>query len=310
MIAVAPAAPLLASTVVLVRQGKQVIELLMIRRHAHSGFMPNATVFPGGKVDEVDGDVPIVGKIPHLPGRDKETARAFAVAALRELHEEAHVLLAVDVRGEPLQPEELAEFDREIESLRQGRHLAASAWHAALRARSWRLDVRSLCVFAHWLTPVNEPKRFDTYFFAAPLPIGQEPALDHHETTALFFVEAQHALHEHQQGGETRLPPPTIHTLERFDMLAQRCDHALPAVLDQLRSEGVGPRLMPVHFAVGTPQWTVALPWDPLVENAQEFIDQHGDQLQAMTAVAHVRDGRPTCDRFVLANERLVRLRD
>jgi len=302
-----PALPLLAATVVLLRQGPDGLEVLLIRRHGQSGFMPGATVFPGGKVDAADRDVPVVGKIPHLPGRDSETARAFAVAALRELHEEAHVLLAVDARGEGPSVEALAEFDTEIEALRNGRHLAASAWHAALRARSWRLDLRPLAAFAHWLTPLYEPKRFDTYFFAAELPAGQEPALDHHETTELFFIEARRALAEHSAGGATLLPPPTIHTIERLAAIAEMQAQAPVPVLEQLRSEGVGPRLMPTHLFAGTPEWTIALPWDPLVDDAHEFITQHGEQLAAMTGVAPIDGPGPRVDRFVLRDGRLVR---
>ncbi len=307
MAAPVPAVPLQAATVVLLRSGSDGLEVLLIRRHGQSGFMPGATVFPGGKVDAADGDVPVLGKIPDLPGRDRETARAFAVAALRELHEEAHVLLAVDVRGEALTPAAVAEFDCEIEALRNGRHLAAAAWHAALRARSWRLDLRPLAAFAHWLTPLYEPKRFDTYFFAAELPAGQQPALDHHETTELFFIEARQALREHTAGGATLLPPPTIHTIERLAILAELHDQRPDHVLAQLRAEGVGPRLMPSHFHAATPQWTIALPWDPLVQDAQEFVAQHGDALRAMTGVADLSGAGPSIDRFVLHNGRLVR---
>jgi 8-oxo-dGTP pyrophosphatase MutT (NUDIX family) len=62
-----------AATVVVLRQGPDGPEVLMVRRHRGSSFMADAYVFPGGRVDPEDGEPPL----------------AFAVAAVRELREEA-----------------------------------------------------------------------------------------------------------------------------------------------------------------------------------------------------------------------------
>jgi 8-oxo-dGTP pyrophosphatase MutT (NUDIX family) len=68
--------PIPAATVILLRDP---LEVFLVRRHARSGFMANAYVFPGGKVDEADR--------AGAPG----PLDAARVAGARELAEEAGV---------------------------------------------------------------------------------------------------------------------------------------------------------------------------------------------------------------------------
>ena len=79
------AKPRLAATVILVRDGAQGPEAFLMRRSMQSSFMPGAYVFPGGKVDPTDALLVPDAKSP-----------AFLVAAVREVFEEAGVLLALD----------------------------------------------------------------------------------------------------------------------------------------------------------------------------------------------------------------------
>jgi 8-oxo-dGTP pyrophosphatase MutT (NUDIX family) len=72
-----PAAPRPAATVVLLQPGAQGPEVLMVRRTRAASFMADAYVFPGGRVDPEDG----------------EGEEAFAVAAARELREEANLAI-------------------------------------------------------------------------------------------------------------------------------------------------------------------------------------------------------------------------
>lgn len=80
-----PAEPRPAATVVVLRDGTDGPEVLMVRRTRGASFMADAWVFPGGRVDAADGSGP----------------EAFARAAARELAEEAGVTIA---------PSELVEF--------------------------------------------------------------------------------------------------------------------------------------------------------------------------------------------------------
>ncbi len=98
-----------AASLILYRQGKAGVEILMGVRHARHRFMPNALVFPGGRVDPTDHKHPALSELlpetrGHLaqkasPGR----ARALGVAAVRELHEETNLVLG-ELRGGLLLP--------------------------------------------------------------------------------------------------------------------------------------------------------------------------------------------------------------
>src|SRR5689334_19033895 len=89
-----------ASTVVLLRDRDQ-LEVFLVRRHDRLRFMGGAHVFPGGSVDDTDfpsrtADVcdGIETASMRMPDIPPELAVAFHVAAVRELFEEAGVLLA------------------------------------------------------------------------------------------------------------------------------------------------------------------------------------------------------------------------
>src|SRR5262245_24587938 len=100
----APAVPRDAATVVLLRDGAAGLEVLMVRRRKGAAFMADAFVFPGGRVDDEDvvshpvtgvealGDEAAIAAM----GGDRSHAVTCGVAAIRELFEEAGVLLARD----------------------------------------------------------------------------------------------------------------------------------------------------------------------------------------------------------------------
>lgn len=305
-VAAAPENPrpiLPASTAVLLRDAGADLEVLLVRRHGQSGFMPGATVFPGGKIDREDQDATALGRLPGLPGLSREEARAVLVAAVRELHEEAHVLLAVDARGEGVTLEEVRAFSAEIDTKRQGHRLASADWHAAFRRRSWRIDLRGLAVFAHWLTPPSEPRRFDTWFVAAQLPQGQAAALDPHETTDLQWLRPADALQAHLAGGAVLLPPPTWHTLQRLQLWSQA-----EVACSALRDQGPGPRIMPEFLTQGPDAPVNVLPWDPLSPGHLAWIEAHGAVLAGQHGVAPER--LPCVDRFLLRDGRFSRKTD
>lgn len=106
--AVQTALPRPAATVVLLRRGAAggAPELLMVRRHRASSFMADAYVFPGGRVEQSDG----------------EGEAAFAVAAARELAEEASI--RVD-------PSTLVAFARWITPSAEGKRFDARFFVAA-----------------------------------------------------------------------------------------------------------------------------------------------------------------------------------
>ena len=147
-----PPTPRAAATVLVVRAGESTgfIEIYCVVRHAKSGFLGGAVAFPGGKVDEADGDEVWAARSNALDPRVAELTdppaphRALAVAALREALEEAAI---VPVVGDALDGADAVALRAEA---------AASSLGAALEARGLVLDVARLAPFARWVTPTAE----------------------------------------------------------------------------------------------------------------------------------------------------------
>jgi 8-oxo-dGTP pyrophosphatase MutT (NUDIX family) len=76
-------------------------------------------------------------------------------------------------------------------------------------------DPAALVKFSRWITPPQIAIRFDTHFFLAPLPPGQEPRADGEEMVALGWHAPAGALDAHRRG-ELQLVFPTIKQLEQL----------------------------------------------------------------------------------------------
>ncbi|EFV11900.1 NUDIX hydrolase [Segniliparus rugosus] len=156
-----------AASVVLVRQGADGVEVFLIRRVPQMAFAPGFTVFPGGGVDSGDwSDQPLGPDFWPARFQDSpERVAALGRAAARELFEECGVLLAAGG----------AVPDRE-RALRARERIAAKeiGFGDFLADEGLSVDIGLLRPMAHWTTPVSEPRRFDTRFFLAVLPDGQE----------------------------------------------------------------------------------------------------------------------------------------
>jgi 8-oxo-dGTP pyrophosphatase MutT (NUDIX family) len=85
-----------------------------------------------------------------------------------------------------------------------------------------------LVKFSRWITPAAVKTRFDTHFFLATLPDGQEPAIDGEECVDLGWFTPQGALAAHADG-EILLVFPTIKHLEQlgaFTSVRELLDYA------------------------------------------------------------------------------------
>jgi 8-oxo-dGTP pyrophosphatase MutT (NUDIX family) len=171
------AVPRPSASVILVRDAPAGLETFMVRRHAQSRVAPSAFVFPGGTVRSDDA-LP-VDFAPSLSARSDtpvpaEEARAFYVAAVRELFEEAGVLL---VRGEPGQLLGVDDSDVVLQERLAAARLALQARELSLaqllRERGWQPAFDELVPFSHWVTPDLLSARFDTRFFIAHMPPRQ-----------------------------------------------------------------------------------------------------------------------------------------
>jgi glyoxylase-like metal-dependent hydrolase (beta-lactamase superfamily II)/8-oxo-dGTP pyrophosphatase MutT (NUDIX family) len=169
---------------VLVRDGADGAEVLLVQRADRGDQNSNAWVFPGGLIDASDQQV-------HAYCHDFDDAQASArlglvaggldylIAALRETLEEAGLLLAFDASGRTLDDSTLRMLaDWRIRSRALPNGQAGSAFAALCRIQGWRLAVRELTPIAHWITPLGRPKRFDTHFLLAAAPPGQAVSVD------------------------------------------------------------------------------------------------------------------------------------
>jgi 8-oxo-dGTP pyrophosphatase MutT (NUDIX family) len=218
-------APRPAATVVLLRDGRHGPEAYLQRRPMGMGFAGGLWVFPGGRVDEADRD-PVVdaswgGPAPaawaELLGLPVGEARGQVVAACRETLEEAGLLLATPAAG----ADELAAARGEL--------LAGVAGFAELLARlGVRLDSGRLRYWAWWVTPEEEPRRYDTRFFVAGLP--DDAAVTAH----LAEAEGERWLPPGEAAADQSLPmlPPTRYTLRDLAAFGS-VDEALAAGADR-----------------------------------------------------------------------------
>ncbi len=212
-----------ASTIVLVRDGDEGLEAYLLRRVSSMAFAAGMHVFPGGRVDPADSAAH-TGWYGPAPERwagpmsaDPALARGLVCAAVRETFEESGVLLAgagpdevADVSGPDWEADRLALIARE-ESL-----------SGLLDRRGLALRADLLFPWAHWITPEIEPRRYDTRFFVAALPPGQQTRDVGGEADATMWLTPQEALDRYERGRLALLPPT-------FITLTELCDYATAA---------------------------------------------------------------------------------
>lgn len=175
--------PVDSASLIMLRDGPQGLEVLLLRRHENSQVLGGTYVFPGGKMDAADCTPDALAALdqdaatlhtrlgePELP---TEKAAGLFLAALREAHEEA----GIDFR---------------------------------LHGR-W--TVSAVHPWSRWITPRNPvigSRRFDTRFFIAVMPEGQEARHDDFEATEAVWLSPRHALERHWAGEMDLIPPQLL----------------------------------------------------------------------------------------------------
>jgi len=244
-----------AATLILVRDGAQGVEVLMLKRHGLSDAFGEAFVFPGGKADAADTAIGVSpDAIDAAPAAlharlgeadiDASTAAGLFVAAIREAAEEADVLLA-----QGAQPDAT---NAALAALREGVPFAS-----ALASARVRLLASALHPWARWITPVGrlQPKRFDARFFVAREPPDAVARHDGHETTEAAWLQPRAAL-ERYWARDIALAPPQIMTLAHF---------ARHATVESILAEARGrvPLHVQPHVLDEPAGMTLCLPGDP-----------------------------------------------
>lgn len=176
--------PLPAASAIILRDDP--FEVLMLRRHEKSSFVPNAWVFPGGIAEESDAEL-----------GDGTLLDAMRVTAVRETFEETGVWL-----GAPF-----AEAERKRRELLDQR--------IAFRdlVREAPIDLAQLVWTSRWITPAGIPKRFDTYFFLAIVGRDAIASAEQNEVVDVTWIHPSDALARHA-AREMQMVFPTLRNLE------------------------------------------------------------------------------------------------
>lgn len=202
-----------AASVVMIRDGAQGLEVLLVRRHNDSNVLGGACVFPGGKLDAADSSEQMLKLLDRAPSElhaklgepalTPTQAAALYVAAAREAFEEAGVLY------QQVGNAEVATVDTAARASLN----AGESFSSLLTRLGLTLDTDALIPWTRWITPRRPSvmnKRFDTRFFLAAAPDGQVAQHDDFETTETLWLTPRAALLEYEAGRIDLAPPQII----------------------------------------------------------------------------------------------------
>ena len=172
-----PRAARRASSVVLIRDSPNGVETYLGYRKGGSPL--GSVAFPGGSL-EIDDEEIIPWYGPSLSDwskrlgiLDQRLVRAHIVCAIRELFEETGVLLAGT--------DELSVVENygneDWMAVREAVAGQDKNFIDVLTKRGLGLRTDLLRPLSHWISPNFALRRFDTRYFAAALPVRQEPSL-------------------------------------------------------------------------------------------------------------------------------------
>lgn len=238
-----------SATVVMLRDGPQGLEVFLMKRSGLSDTFGEAYVFPGGKLDALDcsatglaaldSDASALAAALGEPQRDPAVAAGLYVAALRELFEEAGILLS---HG-PSRPASNAATD----------------WATWLQTAAGQLQASAMQPWSRWITPrvaAMSKKRFDTRFFLTLAPSNQDARHDDFETTASIWLAPRDALLRHERG-EIEMAPPQIMSLAHLARFVTSTQ-----AMQAARNQATPPCICPESFAENG-EMVLCYPGDP-----------------------------------------------
>ena len=281
------ALPKKAATVILLRDNlAEGFEVFLLKRHEKSSFMGGNFVYPGGRVDREDGSFELCSysrgttfeDAHRILGRTLSPEESFAqwIAGIRELFEEAGILLAYDHKGNPFEyknEEDRRRFIDYRDQLQKGKTTICQI----AKESNILLALDQLYYYAHWITPEARSERFDTRFFLARHPEGQEASYDQKETIEGIWLSPQRALEENLNR-KIALSPPTLKTLEDLSRFK-----TIEDIFTSLKKDGICPILPILTRISGEP--AILFPWD------QEYeVFQRGE---IPSSINHGRPSRP-----------------
>ena len=257
-----PATPRPAATILLIRDGRQGLEVFMVVRHHQIDFASGALVFPGGRVDPGDHDLAADTSLVPQPRWDMP----FRIAAIRETFEECGVLLA-----RPLGQDRLvtgAELRVIEDAHRAALNKGQVDFATVLNSHGLVPATDRLEHYAHWITPANQPKRYDTQFYLVEAPAEHLAVHDGHESVDSLWIRPAQALAD-TEAGKFKLVFATMKNLEKLarrscvaDALAMaKASMVVTVQPKSTRLDGIRRKLViPVEAGYGGPEFIVDVP--------------------------------------------------
>lgn len=258
-------APSPSASIALLRDSSEGLEVFLLRRHGNSAAFGGAHVFAGGKVEPEDFDLDAALHLDQAPallthqlgeaGLEESHGAAVFVAAVRELFEEAGVLLACGADAS------VAHHLRA--HIREGK-----SFHGGLTRWGLRLQTTLLAPWSRWITPKVpgvSRRRFDTRFFLSRVPPDQVPTHDNQEAIDSIWLTPHAALQAYWDR-EIDLAPPQIMGLVQLAR-HPRVDDALREALSR------PPPCIEPHSFMENGQRAVCYPGDPLHPQATRCME-------------------------------------
>jgi ribonuclease/clavin/mitogillin len=179
-------------------------KVFWVKRNPKLAFMGGFHAFPGGQLDKGDASISV-------SGCDSGDEAAMRACAAREFLEETGVLLA---RGaERISASNLVEKRQALAS-------GEKTFAQILAEDDLKLEAGTMVAAGRWVTPAFAPRRFDTWFFIAWLPDGQDPIVETGELVEGEWIRPADALARWTHG-EIIMAPPTLHAIRTL----AECSH-------------------------------------------------------------------------------------
>jgi len=251
-------------------QGFAGFEVFLLKRHLQNIFMGGNFVYPGGKLDKEDAAEEILAQSRGistdqaqqiLGGKNPEDVSvAYWIAGIRELFEEAGILLAYTKNDQLLSIDD-DDMRQRFAFHRRTLQKGEKTFLQIIKEEDLTLALDQCFYYAHWITPEARNVRFDTRFFIARTIPSQEASPDAKETTECIWLTPGEALQKNLEG-TVALSPPTLKTLEDLSRF-----HSIDDVLSALPGLQK-PTILPILL---NPLGDEALifPWDPEYEDFQ-----------------------------------------
>ena len=264
-------------------------KVFWVKRSPKLQFMGGYHAFPGGQLDKEDNLIKAVG----CEGEES----LMRVCAVREFFEEAGVLLARGTAGLSLE---------RIAAKRRALTAGEKTFKQILDDDGLEIACSDFEPAGRWVTPHFAPRRFDTWFFLAWMPDGQEALIETGELETGEWIRPADALAVWKQS-EITLAPPTLHIIRTLAQNADRIEElqsALAAIPEAKRATVRRIELRPGMFL-----FPVRTPTLPPATHTNCYIIG-GDEIIVIDPASPYEEEQRELDRFIdglMAEGRQVR---